>query len=121
MTPQLSFDMHAEDSKILQITVKDANSGSLIDLSGCTAKWQMARQLTSLPFTFYSLPIVSKDTTSGIVITDPIHGVMQITLLPTDTSGLRGAYYHELRVTDTGGNEQTVLVGTITIYRTLIP
>lgn len=119
-TPTLNFDMHAGDSKLLRITVTDASTGAVFNLTGCSAIWEASRELGASPFTFYSDPVVSKSTTDGIAITDPTNGILEITLASVDTRGFQGNYYHELSVTDTSGNEQTVLVGTIAISKTLI-
>ncbi len=58
---------------------------------------------------------------SGITITDAANGLFTIALADTDLDGLGGVdYYHECKVTTSGGLEYTAFTGTVTINRAAI-
>ena len=107
------FTMYSGDTKLLEITVLDQD-GDPVDLTGATVKWQMAKKVTS------DTPVLSKEIGSGVVIMNPTAGRFDISLQPADTAAIKGAYYHEAEITESGGDVATVLAGTITILPDLI-
>jgi hypothetical protein len=103
-TKNQNFEMVAGDSKNVIVTVSDA------DLTGATIKWAMKRSVSS------ATANVSKDTTSGgISISDATGGIFTISLIPADTSALKGDFYHEAEITDAQNNVSTVMTGRISI------
>jgi hypothetical protein len=110
-----SITMYQGDSLVIEITVKDAITGLVFSLLGCTAKFEIAKQVTSTP-------LVQLSSAAGdITLTDPVNGVMEVKLLPTHTETLTpGRYYYEAEITDDSGDISTVVAGQLTINRTLI-
>lgn len=110
----MNFSMFRGDSKILQITIKDL-AGQPVSLAGLqSARWAMAPKITSAP-------VLTKSLGSGILIASESGGVLEVTLLPTDTQNLSGSYYHELEIIDVSGKVSTILTGNIEIVNDLIP
>lgn len=94
------------DAATLTFTVKDAD-GVVVDITGATIRWQMARDPGD------ATALLSKSTIAspgGILITDGDAGVFTVTITAGDTSLFEGAYYHEARVDDA-----VVIVGTINV------
>jgi hypothetical protein len=65
--------------------------------------------------------LVEKELGSGITVTDAPNGVLRVDIDPIDTATASGAFYHELEVIDSAGDIQTVLKGTMTVIKSLIP
>ena len=107
-----NFVMTAGDDKTLVVTVKDAN-GTAVNITGASIKWQCARS-------FGKASDISKTTSSGISITDGANGVFTVTLTAANTESLRGNFYHEAQLTDSGGAISTVLFGTMKVNPALI-
>tara|TARA_Y100000310_G_C20100381_1_gene542440 strand:- start:63 stop:410 length:348 start_codon:yes stop_codon:yes gene_type:complete len=108
-----NFKMRQGDDKKINVTIKDEN-GDVIDITSFTATYKIATALVD------GTVKVTKTVGSGITLTDPTSGVLQIVLVPADTSMLMGQHYHELELVDTGSLETTVLVGYIEIWAALI-
>lgn len=104
-----NFSMWQGDAKSLQITTTN-DAGAPYDLSNVEAiVWAMG--ISSV-----SAPLVEKTLTSGISVNDPpTAGIFTVSLASTDTTGLAGSFYHEARITDSGGNPRVVTTGNITI------
>lgn len=102
-----NFDMFSGNTKVIKVVVRDQDD-AIVDLSGATATFVLMRAPGQSA-------IISKTVGSGIVITDAVNGLLEITIDPADTEPLRGAHSHELEITDAGGRKSTVLFGTITI------
>ena len=108
------FSMTAGDSKVLEVTVTDAD-GAAVDLSGAqTIRWHMSRSVNSRPAT------VEKALGAGITVTNGPGGIFSVTLDSADTEDLRGDFVHEAEVIDEDGNVSTVLSGAVTISAALI-
>lgn len=95
--------------------ILDANGNKIPkSIVGVTAQYAIARKIGDTP-------VISKSSpASGIVLTDPENGVMQITVPKEDTSSLLGTYWHEVQVIDGDGNRTTVGQGRITFRPQLI-
>lgn len=102
-----NFEMFSGNTRVLKVAVLDQDEVK-VDLTGATA-------------TFVLMPApgqvatLTKTVGSGIVITDALNGLLEITLLPADTDPLRGTFAHELEVTDAVARKTTVLFGTVNI------
>lgn len=101
------FSMYSGDSKIIQVTLQDA-SGAAVDVSSpMTIIWQLSKKVTSPA-------LLTKTVGTGIAVTNGPLGKFEITLAPVDTAGLKGDYYQEIEINDSG-TISTVLTGTVTI------
>lgn len=108
-----SFKTFAGDTKVVQITVLDAD-GDPVDITSATIKWQAARSLGKSP-------VITKATGgSGVSITDAANGVFEVTLSGSDTEDLKGDYYFEAEVTASDGTISTVIAGTMKVTPVLI-
>jgi hypothetical protein len=107
LAPQ-NVSMTAGDSVTLVVTVTRAD-GSIVDLTGAQSlRWVLAAAPTQPT-------LASKSIGFGIAVTNPPAGVMQVSILPADTDGLAGSYYHEAQLIDLNGNVSTILQGTVAI------
>jgi hypothetical protein len=104
------FQMFAGNTKNLLVTLKDT-AGVTVDLTGATVKWVAVRGKTV---------VISKETASGITITDAPNGKYMIKLDSIDTKNLLGNLYHESVVMDSSGNVATVFKGTIKLLPSFI-
>lgn len=121
-----SFDMHRGDSRTITGRVVDA-AGVAVDLtglSGTALSWIFAdldENLTEIAPRGQA--IVTKTLTSGITITNPTNGDVEIDLASADTAGLRVTnpreLYHELQL-QLAGKVTTVLFGVITLRRDIV-
>ena len=125
LTPQ-NFTMVSGDDKVIRVTITDDGTatGEVIDLTGLkSAIWKLARSVRSAPLVKKTLTpddlYVNPDP-GGIVVTNAVGGVLEITLLPVDTDALSRDYYHELQIQDALNNRRTVMVGTISIDPDLV-
>lgn len=117
-TTHQDVEMYSGDTRTLNFTVTEADGVTAIDLSGISAiKWQCSKKLSS---GFASVATLSKALGTGVTVTDALAGKLQVALSPIDTYALSGRFYHELELTDGGGNVSTVAVGTLTILKDLI-
>lgn len=103
------FEMFSGDTKDLNVTVLNQDS-AVVDLTGASVDFTISKKPGGAA-------LVTKTVGSGIVLTDPTNGVMDITLNPADTVSLKGAYHYQCRVTDVSLRETTVLFGTATIRK----
>lgn len=102
-----NFSLYQGDDHTLTVTVKDT-SGSVVDISGSTIKWQAARKTGGTS-------VISYTTSDNISITDGSNGEFQVTIDASDTESLRGLYYHEAEVTFSDSTISTVLTGWMTV------
>lgn len=108
---QLSDFWFRGEDKTIEFTVFQADGTTAQDITG----WALQFELCDL-----ADPPVSqfiKTTVSGIVITDAANGVLEVTILDTDTDPLApGKFQYELRRTD-AGLEAVLAHGTAQIQR----
>jgi hypothetical protein len=106
--------MMAGDSHTVIVDVTDEETQGALDLSGVTIEWVIQSSIDASP------PVI-KDTTAGITKSDTIVGQFSIELDPMDTHMLLPTKYaHQATITDEAGNVTTVMVGTLTLLKTLI-
>lgn len=98
-------DLTAGDTVQINFTVKDRN-GDVKDITAISARWALADDRGGSK-------VLEKSTTDGIQVTDAANGELQIELLPSETDGFSGSYYHELEITDSDGRVSTVATGTL--------
>lgn len=88
---------------VVPITKED---GTALDLTGSTITWALRQRMQSTSnLIVKSSP--SQITTNGNTLT--------VQLIPSDTTTLKGAYYHECKMVDTQGNESELFNGNVTI------
>ena len=114
--PELDFEFHAGDTKIIRATVIDSVTSSAKSLVGATLKWWCASRVTS------TTNFLEKELGTGItVIGDAVDGVVDITIEKTETTNANAKiYYHELEVVDSAGHRGTVLRGAMTVLKALV-
>lgn len=111
MNNRQDFELMAGDSRQLALQVLD-EAGGVVDISGATVTWKLAAWPGA------PTAIVTKTCS----VTDGPNGKFNFTLAPDDTKDLDGSYYHEARVKDsTGNNETTVLSGYLYVDKRLHP
>lgn len=98
-----NFDMVSGDTKIVEIEVLD-EAGDVVNITGATITWVLCRSRNN------PTPLITKTTSAGITITQPLSGIFQVLLVPNDTANLSGIYLHEAEVV-VGGNTYTVTNG----------
>ena len=104
------FSMHAGDTKVISLTVKDAN-GSVVNLTGL-----LKAQFVVKNYANSTTELVTKTLGSGITNGSPSLGILEITIDATSSASLNaGEYYHETRIKDTDSNIGTVTTGTLTV------
>ena len=96
------------DDKTYEVTVKDRN-GVVVNITSYTASFTVRVQPLD------TAAIFTKTLASGIALTAPTTGVLQVTLTAADTTQDLGKYHYDLQVVDTGGNILTVLRGNFKI------
>ncbi len=102
-----NFEMFSGNTKVLKVAVLDQDD-VVVDLTGASADYAFSER-PGTPALF------TKSVGSGIVITDDVNGLLEVTINPADTESLSGTFHHELEVTDAAGRKTTVLFGTATV------
>jgi hypothetical protein len=65
-------------------------------------------------------PIITKTSVESEITITPSPEIFVVHMLPSDTQGLLGNYYHEARVLDFNGNPATVVKGVMTVTQVAI-
>jgi len=109
-----NLEMYKGDTKNLVVSVFNTD-GSVKNLTDATIIWALFNSDTKEIY-------VTKTTGSGIIITNPTGGIIQISILPTDTETLKSGpwYKYETEVTDSGSNVSTVNSGYFTLWESVI-
>lgn len=97
------------DELVLPITVRD-NDDALVNLSGATARFAMARKPRA---TTMDIDSAASPPTATVVFTDAVNGLLTVTITDENTEALEGDYYYECKVTDSTGREAVVARGWI--------
>ena len=99
-TVAADFTMYSGDSKNLQFTITD-NDDTPVDLTGATSSWILAASADGSA-------LVTKTSGAGeITYSGGSTNIATVAVDPADTASLAGRYYHELQITDTGGDVST--------------
>lgn len=101
---------YAGDSLEITISVDDAN-GNNKDLSGASVSWVVAEKPGG------SAVIDGSTTDVSVSVTDAAAGEVTVTVGNGVTDDLVGSYYHELEVTDSAGDVDTVMRGRFDVER----
>ena len=97
------------DQLVLPITTRD-NDGALVDLTGASARFAMARQERS---TVLDIDSEASPPTATVILTDAVNGLITVTMTDENTDVLEGDFYYECKVTDNAGQEVVVARGWI--------
>lgn len=115
-----NFEHWAGNARTLKFGPVLDQNGQTVNLFGCTATWAMAKKNTS-PLTDV---IVEKSTAvpSEMTIAEESLGFyLFVYLMKNDTKDIKQAsYYHEATIIDASGKPDTVSIGKVTLYQTLI-
>jgi hypothetical protein len=98
-----NLEIYQGKDRVIDVIVYDGY-GVPLDITGSTFNWVVYRPT---PGTI----VLNKTTTSGISLTVPASGRMEITLDPADTQNLLGQYNHEGEITTPTGKQDTIFTG----------
>lgn len=98
----------AGDTLVVNISVVDGD-GAAYDLSNVNAARFVISEYPG------STPVVEATLGSGVVVSDPVGGVLRITVDSADTETLSGDYVHETEITEIGGRVSTVSRGELSV------
>jgi hypothetical protein len=107
------FSIYTGNHADLEAIITNEETGIAKNLLGFTIEWNLIDK-DGLGV------LVTKTTTSGIVITSNAGGLFTVSLLPSDTANLVATknYRHQAIATDSSGNITTVFVGKVTVKLT---
>lgn len=100
----------AGDSLEITITVDDAD-GNDKDLSGASVSWALAEKPGG------AAVLDGSSTGVTVSVTNAATGEVTVTIAGGTTDDLVGSYYHELEVTDSAGDVDTVARGRFDVER----
>lgn len=113
LVPQ-DFELVSGNDKTINFTHRDRN-GVAVDITGATITWALSNTAKS------KTPIISYTSPTNIAITEPLNGKYTVSIQDTDTEPLPGGeYYHEVRISDSGGRKSTGAIGTVTVLPNII-
>ncbi len=92
------------DHKIFEITVT-GDAGNVVDISNYEAYFTIKKRPKDTDY------LVQKSTVNGgIVKTDALNGIMEVTLLSADTVSFKeGTYYYDVELRDASGEKYTIV------------
>lgn len=119
-------DYHMGDALDIPMVIwEDTVGGSRQDLSGVTIEWNLYEQEIDATDQMNAVLTKSTSNTGEITITDDANGECTIHIDTGDTDGLltqddgstvsEDQYHHRAKVTDSSGDEVTVVHGSFTI------
>ena len=98
-----NLELYRGKDRIVVVTIYD-DAGAPLSIGSHTFTWVVYKPTTGAI-------VLTKTVGSGIVITLPDDGVLEITLVPDDTLSLLGQYNHEGELTTPGGKQDVVFTG----------
>lgn len=104
--------MTAGDTQVINFPISNSDQGGkALDLTGCTATFTLYR-------TAHLIEVFQKTIGSGLIVSDLMGGVLQLTIEMADTLELPpGDYYYRLKVVDALNHGDTVVGGVIKIAK----
>jgi hypothetical protein len=100
-----NFSMYQGETKNLVVNVTKED-GTALDLTGSTVTWALRQRMSSMS------NLITKSTPNQITISS---NTLTVHLIPSDTTSLKGSFYHECKMTDTSGNVSELFTGLATI------
>ncbi len=114
MAIEQEFEVFSGNDVTLSVTVTDEDNDGPLNLTGAVALiWKLALSPSATPK-------IIKDLTDGITIVDPNEGLVEILIDAADLEPLKGAFYHELRLTNSLNKKSTLMYGAVTIKDNLV-
>ena len=110
------FDYVAGDSLDIDFTVLTA-SGSVQNLTDCTAKWGVAKRISTMQF---GPVLVTKTIGTGITVTNAALGTLKVSVSKGELTAV-GDLIHELEVTLPSGASTTVASGILKSRAAVFP
>ena len=98
-----NLELYRGKDRVIEVIVYDGAGGRL-NIIGSAFTWVVYKPPTGVI-------VLSKSVGSGIELTIPASGVMEITLVPDDTLPLLGQYNHEGEITTPSGKQDTIFTG----------
>lgn len=111
-----SFAVVSGDQIQLDFTVLD-NDDAVVDLSGGSGRFAMARSNTS---TTLDIDSNASPQTAVITVASAIAGTVNVIITDDNTEALTGDYYWEFKWTDSSGREAVVARGIMTFEANLL-
>ena len=107
LTP-VDFVSRSGDKFKIKATTKD-KADVVVNITGATIKFGLYDIVSNAE-------ILAKTVGSGIVITDAVNGLYEVTVDAADTAALDGRHFHETEMTLVG-DIRTVMVGIVNIKK----
>lgn len=98
-----NLELYQGKDRVIEVIVYDGYDNRL-NITGSDFTWVVYRPTPG------SIKL-TKTTGSGIILTVPVSGIMEITLVPADTQNLLGQYNHEGEITTPTGKQDTIFTG----------
>jgi hypothetical protein len=98
-----NLELYRGKDRVIEVAVKDGY-GACLNITGSDFTWVVYKPTIGTI-------VLSKTTISGIELTIPASGIMEITLIPEDTVSLLGQYNHECEITTPSGKQDTIFTG----------
>lgn len=106
-----SIEVAKGDTLKIDLTVTDA--GEVVDVTGYTVSWLVARNLDADP-------LYEKEIGDGVTVTDAAAGELQLKLTAAETAAMSvGTWWHRIAVTAPSGDVSTIVREPISILPTL--
>ena len=104
-----SDDLFTGEDKTLTFTIYQADGVTAQNLTGWSLSYTWKRQLSDAD----SAAVLTKTTSAGIALTDPVNGICTVSIADTDTDAVTArTYWHELKRTD-AGSETILTTGSV--------
>ena len=97
------FTMYRGDDKLYELTVKDKETGVVVDITGCT-----------IILYWYSKGTDIVEKQWSFVLTDPTNGLAEVSIAAADTSGLtyaRHEFEFKVKITKADLKVETLVSG----------
>jgi len=108
------FELFSGNHKTLHCTVLDED-GNAVDITGATIVWALANHENS------KSRLITYTSPTNVTIVAPLLGTFDVSIQGPATEALKsGEYYHEARVTSSGGSVTTVIFGKVDLKHNVI-
>ena len=95
--------MYRGDDKLYEVTVTDKDTGSVVDITGCTLKMTWKENKSDSSY------FLQKTAT----LTDPTNGLAEFAIDAADTTSLteKKSFFFDVEITKTTGKKETLIEG----------
>lgn len=113
LVPQ-DFELVSGNDKTLNFSLLDQDD-EIVDITGATIIWSLAKTAKS------KTRIITYTSPTNVTIDDAAGGLFSVDIQAADTEPLQaGEYYHEARITSSGGKKFTAAYGTVELLSNII-